>query len=260
MMGTDKREKPSAAARNRANEVMESLDVRRMSNADLVKPPSAVKRRHVTKKSQAALAKHAGAPDKPVRGTNRKDPKAKKPPEVDYSRMPTREVRDRDEFMRMPGEQIDTKHKGETLLVNMSNRARGAGVMFNRGQISAREMRAAVKLCEMAELAQLSQLSGMPMGERVDGGAVDVSGSRLTSAAMAAGRYREALERLSKCGRILVENCVVFGMPMEEAVRLRTVAMRLGAENTPKNRVSKALVIVRDALDLLADRFNLAGD
>lgn len=206
----------------------------RATYAALAKPPSAVKGRGQSKASRKALHLHD-------------------------REKPTREHASRGEFTRMRGEKIDTRHKGEMLLVNLANRARGAGVMFNRGQISEREMRAAEKLCELAELAQLSQLSGMMMGERVDGGKVDTDGARLGAAAAAVGKYRDAVGQLSRCGRILVENCVVGGMAMEDAVRLRVVAIRLGEDNTLKNRVTKAMLLTRDALDKLADSFHLPG-
>lgn len=223
------------ASTEAANATMERLDVARMSNADLVRPPSAVRKARASKASWKALKDHD-------RGS------------------PTKEQARDGEFTRMAGERIDTRLKGEKLLVNLANRARGAGVMFNRGQISDRERRAAEKLCELAEAAQLSQLSGVMMGERVDGGKVDVDGSRLRGAAVAFGQYREALEKLSKCGRVLVENVVVLGMPMEEAVRLRTVARRLGGSESLKWRAQQAMIVLRDALDHLADEFHLAGD
>lgn len=228
-----KREKPVKPSTRAVNEGFSSLERSRMAMADLVKPPSAVKRRASTKASRRAL-EHTTRGEKP-----------------------TRETAAKGEYIRMPGESIDTKHKGEVLLVNLAGRARGAGVMFNRGQISLRELRAATALCELAERAQLAQLSGVEMGERVDGGVVDVDGSRLRSAAKAFGRYREMLEELSRCGRILVENCIVLGMPMEEAVRLRRVAIRLGAENSVKNRVAKGNTLLIDALDHLADVMHL---
>lgn len=253
-----KREKPVKPSTRAVNEGFASLDLPRMAMADLVKPPSAVKRRHASKASQAALAKHAGVEAVKPAGTNRKDPKAKRkaaPPEPKH--MPTREMRASQEYARVPGETIDTRNKGEMVLVNLTSRAGGAGVMFNRGQLSLRELGAAVKLCELAERASSSQLSAPLMGERVDGGKVDVDGSRLRSAAMASGEMRDALGLLSRRGRVLVEKCVVGRMPMEEAVRLRPLAEWLGSANTLRNRCNKAVVLLRDGLDRLADAFHL---
>lgn len=220
------------ASTERANATMDALDLRRMSVADLVRPPSAVKRPRASKASWKALKEHG-------------------------RETPTREHAAKGEFVRMPGERIDTALKGEKLLVNLAARAHGAGTMFNRGQISDRELRAAVMLCELAERAQMSQLSGVKLEERVDGGAADVDGSRLRAAAAAAGKYRAALATLSQSGRVLVEHVVVLGMPLEEAVCIRRIADRLGGEATAW-RAKKAMVLVRDALDHLADQFHLA--
>lgn len=218
----------------RANETLGSLDMRRMSVAELVRPPSAVKRARASKASWKALKDHQQG-------------------------SPTREHAVNGEYVRMAGEKVDTALKGEKLLVNLAARAHGAGTMFNRGQISDRELRAAVMLCELAERAQMSQLSGVKLAERVDGGQADVDGSRLRAAATAAGKYRDALETLSQCGRLLVENVIVLGMPLEEAVRVRRVADRLGGAAAAW-RAKKAMVLVRDALDHLADQFHLADD
>jgi hypothetical protein len=86
---------------------------------------------------------------------------------------------------------------------------------------------------------------------------VDLSGSRLTAAANAHGELRAALGSLSRQGRVLVEKCIVGRMPMEEAVRLRPLAQWLGASNTLRNRCNKAFVVLRDALDKLAEVFHL---
>lgn len=253
-----KRKKPVKASTKAVNDGFASLDVVRMSNADLVKPPRAAKRRHVSRASLKALDKHAGLDGVKPAGTNRKDPKAPKPkPMGELSRMPTKEQRMSQEYARVPGETIDAKNRGEMLLVNISSRAGGAGVMFNRGQISLREFGAAVRVCELAERAQTSQLSAPLMGERVDGGKVDVDGSRLRGAAAAHGELRLALGLLSRQGRVLVEKCVIGRMPMEEAVRLRPLAEWLGSGNTLRNRCNKAIVVLRDALDRLADSFHL---
>lgn len=253
-----KRKKPVKASTKAVNDGFASLDLPRMSTADLVRPPSAVKRRHVTKASLKALEKHAGVDAPRQAGTNRKDPKAGKPkPAPDFSRMPTREQRETQEYARVAGETIDVRNRGEMLLVNVSSRAGGAGTMFNRGQISLREFGAAVRVCELAELAQTSQLSAPLMGERVDGGKVDVDGSRLRAAAAAHGEMRAALAMLSRQGRVLVEKCVVMRMPMEEAVRLRPLAEWLGNDKIVRNKCKKAIVLLRDALDRLADVFHL---
>ncbi len=250
------RKKPVRKASTEAvNAGFSSLDVQRMSNADLVKPPSAVKRRGASKASREALAKHEGKAA--VTHTNRKDPKAKKPVVTDFSRMPTREQQAGNEYMRVAGERIDIKLKGEMVLVNASGRAGGAGVLFNRGQIGKRELGAAAKVCELAERARASQLSGMQMGERVDGGKIDLDGARLRSAAMAAGELREALALLSRQGRVLVEKCIVGGMSLESAVRVRPLAEWLGDDTTLRHRCKKAVVLLRDALDRLADAFHL---
>jgi hypothetical protein len=219
--------------KRRVHEDMDSLDVGRMSNADLVRPPSASRAPRNTKVSRKALERH-----------NREKP--------------THERAYSNEFTLMRGEIIDTRHKGEKLLVNLSNRARGAGVMFNRGQISERELRAAFALCELADLAGASQLSGLPMSDRVDGGMVDLSGSRLTSAAAAAGKLRDKLELLSRCQRVLVENVIIAGVAMEDAVRLRSVANRLGDGDNVRWKCKQAIIILRDGLDHLADLFNIA--
>lgn len=221
--------KPST---ERVNAGMASLDAARRPDAELFRPPSAIKRARASKASWKALKEHG-------------------------RETPTREQAAKGEFTRMAGEKLDTALKGEKLLVNLATRAKGAGVMFNRGQISEREMRAAVMLCELAERAQLSQLSGVRLEERVEGGAVDVDGSRLRAAAVAAGKYRAALETLSASGRVLVESVVVLGMPVEEAVCIGRIARRLGGEATGW-RAKKAMVLVRDALDHLADQFHLA--
>jgi hypothetical protein len=244
-------------ATERVNAEFGKLELPRMANADLVKPPSAVKRRHVSKASMKALEKHAGVDGKPVVHTNRKAPGVKKAPRTDYSRMPTAEAQASNEYVRMEGERVDVRNKGEMLLVNMTSRAGGAGVMFNRGQISRRELGAAMKVCELAERASLSQLSGALMGERVDGGKVDLSGSRLTAAAAAHGELRDALALLSRQGRVLVEKCIVGRMAMEEAVRVRPLAEWLGDGNIVRNKCKKAIVLLRDALDKLADAFHL---
>lgn len=220
------------ASTERVNAEMASLDVVRMPDAALFRPPSAVKRPRASKASWKALKAHE-------------------------RETPTREHAAKGEFVRMAGERIDTALKGEKLLVNLATRAKGAGAMFNRGQISERELRAAVLLCELAEQAQLSQLSGVRLEERVSGGQADVDGSRLRAAAAAAGKYRAALETLSGSGRVLVESVVVLGMPIEEAVRIDRIARRLGGAATGW-RAKKAMVLVRDALDHLADQFHLA--
>jgi hypothetical protein len=219
--------------KGRVHQDMEGLDVSRMSNADLVRPPSASRAGRNTKVSRKAIEQHQR--DKPTH-------------ERAYS----------NEFTLMRGEMIDTKHKGEKLLVNLTNRARGAGVLFNRGQISERELRACFMLCELADEALTSQLSGVQVSERVDGGKVDLSGSRLANAAAAAGEMRGLLDQLSRCQRVLVENVVVGGMAMEDAVRLRSVAKRLGDGENVRWKCARAMLILRDGLDHLADLFHIA--
>lgn len=174
---------------------------------------------------------------------------------------PTPEQAGRGVYEVEKAERFDTSRKGEKVLVNLAGRAGGAATMFKRGQIQLRELRAAEKLCELHARSQTSQLSGGGMNERVDGGMVDLTGNRLQAASAAFGEYREALETLTRAGRILVENVIVGGMPMEDAVRLRTVAHRLGAGNMSANvrwRTTKAMIVVGEALESLADHFNIA--
>lgn len=172
---------------------------------------------------------------------------------------PTAEEAARGEFEVLPAERFDTSRKGEKVLVNLAARGRGAATMFKRNQISAREFRAAEELYRLFDLSQASQLSGVPMQERVDGGMVDTRGDRLRSAAKAAGEYRDALETLTTAGRVLVENVVVLGVAMESAVRMRTVAHRLGGgEKDMRRKVDRAHVVVSEALDKLADHFRIA--
>lgn len=155
-------------------------------------------------------------------------------------------------------ERFDTSRKGEKVLVNLAARGRGAATMLKRNQISAREFRAAEKLCELFDRSQASQLSGVPMAERVDGGTVDTTGARLRAASAAYGEYREAMEGLTTAGRVLVENVVVYGVAMEQAVRMRTVAHRLGGgEKDLRRKVDRALVVVSEALEALADHFHI---
>lgn len=171
---------------------------------------------------------------------------------------PTGEQAARGQFEIERAEKFDTSRKGEKVLVNMAVRARGAATMFKRGQITARELRAAEKLCELFDRSQASQLSGVPMQERVDGGAMDTSGGRLRAAASAFGEYRKALETLTSAGRVLVENVVVGGVAMEDAVRLRTVAHRMASLKSLDNQRSRAVLIVSEALETLADHFRIA--
>jgi hypothetical protein len=137
-----KRKVERKPATERVNEAFAKLELPRMSNADLVKPPSAVKRRHVSKASLKALEKHAGVDGKPVVHTNRKAAGAKKAPRTDFSRMPTAEAQASNEYARVSGETIDVRNKGEMLLVNMTSRAGGAGVMFWRSARRCRSCRA----------------------------------------------------------------------------------------------------------------------
>lgn len=205
----------------------------------------------------AANAREADASGK-VRAPGRKALKSLR--SYDRSK-PTPEQAGRGVYEVERAERFDTSRKGEKVLVNLAGRAGGAATMFKRGQIQLRELRAAEKLCELHARSQTSQLSGVPLNERVDGGMVDVTGNRLRAAAMAHGEYREALESLSRCGRVLVENVVVMGMSMEDAVRLRSVAHRLGGGETGANvrwRTTKAMVVVGEALEYLADHFNIA--
>lgn len=171
---------------------------------------------------------------------------------------PTEEQAGRGVYEIERAETFDTQRKGEKVLVNLAGRAGGAATMFKRGQIQLRELKAAEKLCELHARSQTSQLSGGGMNERVDGGMVDVTGNRLQAAAAAFGEYRSALETLTRAGRILVENVVVMGMPMEDAVRLRTVAHRMGATQDLDTRRTKAFVVVCEALEQLADHFKVA--
>lgn len=174
------------------------------------------------------------------------------------TQLPTIEQARRGEFEVVKGERFDTARKGETVLVNGASRARGAATMYARKQISKRELLAAERLCGLFELSQSSQLSGVAMSERVEGGMVDLSGARLRAAAAAFGEYREALEMLTRAGRVLVENVVVGSMAMEDAVRLRTVAHRMGATQDVDMRRTKAFVVLSEALEALADHFGLA--
>lgn len=170
---------------------------------------------------------------------------------------PTAEEAARGVFEVERAEVFDTSRKGEKVLVNLAARGRGAATMFKRNQISLREFRAADELCKLFDLSQASQLSGVPMKERVDGGMVDTGGDRLRSAAKAAGEYRDALETLTRAGRVLVENVVVLGVAMEDAVRLRTVAHRMGASEDLDYRRKRAVLIVSEALEALADHFRI---
>jgi hypothetical protein len=172
---------------------------------------------------------------------------------------PTAEEAARGVFEVERAEKFDTSRKGEKVLVNLAARGRGAATMLKRNQISAREFRAAEELCRLFDLSQASQLSGVPMQERVDGGMVDTRGDRLRSAAKAAGEYRDALETLTTAGRVLVENVVVMGVAMESAVRMRTVAHRVGGgEKDMRRKVDRAHVMVSEALETLADHFRIA--
>lgn len=155
-------------------------------------------------------------------------------------------------------ERFDTSRKGEKVLVNLAARGHGAATMLKRGQITPREFRAAEKLCELFDRSQASQLSGVPMQERVEGGTVDTSGARLQAAANAYGEYRAALELLTSAGRVLVENVVVLGVSMEDAVRMRTVAHRMGTSQDLDYRRKRAVLIVSEALESLADHFRIA--
>lgn len=212
-----------------------------------------------------ALREHGGRATLKVKGKGkgRKPPKDKvaegnaKAMDAHQRARPTPEQVSMGVFSIVPGERFDTERKGEHVLVNLAARSRGAAMMFARGQIKARELQAATMLCQYAELAQTSQLSGLPLGERVDGGTVDTTGNRLRAAGVAFGRYREALESLTTAGRVLVENVIVRGMPMDEAVRLRTVAHRLGSTGNLDTRRTKAFVVVSEALELLAEHFGL---
>lgn len=170
---------------------------------------------------------------------------------------PTEEQAGRGVYEIERAEVFDTSRKGEKVLVNLAGRAGGAATMFKRGQLQLRELRAAERLCELHARAGASQLSGVPMNERVDGGMVDLTGNRLQAAAAAHGEYRGALETLSRCGRVLVENVIVLGMAMEDAVRLRSVAHRLGGLKTLDNQRSRAAVLVAEALDHLAEHFGI---
>jgi hypothetical protein len=160
-------------------------------------------------------------------------------------------------FEVTPAERFDTSRKGEKVLVNLTARGRGAATMLRRNQISAREFRAAEKLCELFDRSQASQLSGVPMSERVDGGAIDTTGARLRAASAAYGEYREAMEGLTQAGRVLVENVVVYGVAMEHAVRMRTVSHRMGALKSIDNQKSRAAVLIAEALESLADHFRI---
>lgn len=162
-------------------------------------------------------------------------------------------------FDVVDAQKFDTSRDKERVLMDWASRAGGAGEMYVRGQIKPREMRAAAMLCELWERSQTSQLSGVKIAERVDGGAVDISGGRLIAAGQASGEYRDALECLSRAGRALVEARVVRGMAMDNVVRLRSLDHRLG-DGSPHQRSKYATKLLADALDLLADRFGLAGD
>ncbi len=175
------------------------------------------------------------------------------------TQMPTVEQARRGVYEVVKGERFDTARKDETVLVNGASRARGAATMYARKQISKRERDAAEHLCSLFERSQLSQLSGGSMSERVDGGAVDTSGQRLQAAAKAYGEYRDALETLTRAGRVLVENVVVAGMAMEDAVQMRTVAHRMGTTQNPDTLRTKAFLVLGEALECLADHFGLAA-
>lgn len=170
---------------------------------------------------------------------------------------PTAENAARGEFEVMPAEKFDTARKGEKVLVNLAARGRGAATMYARGQLKLREYQAAERICLLAETAGASQLSGVPLSERVAGGRIDIEGNRLRAAGEAFGKYRDALERLSSTGRSLVENVVVLGRPMEEAVQMRSISRRVGDQVSLKKRVEKASVLLAEALDHLADVFGM---
>lgn len=173
------------------------------------------------------------------------------------TQLPTLEQARRGEFSVVKGERFDTARKSETVLVNGASRARGAATMYARKQISKRELLAAERLCALFELSQSSQLSGVAMSERVQGGTVDVSGARLRAAAQAFGEYRNALEGLTRAGRVLVENVVVGMVAMEDAVRMRTVAHRMEGLKTLDGQRKRAFTVLSEALDGLADHFGL---
>lgn len=173
------------------------------------------------------------------------------------TQMPTVDQARRAVYEVVKGERFDTARKDETVLVNGASRARGAATMYARKQISKRELLAAEQLCALFERSQLSQLSGGTMEERVEGGTVDTSGARLQAAAQAYGQYRDALETLTRAGRVLVENVVVGMMAMEDAVKLRTVAYRMEGLKTLDGQRKRAFVVLSEALDHLADHFRL---
>lgn len=156
----------------------------------------------------------------------------------------------------IPAEMFDTSRLNERMLMDWKARAGGAGEMYARGQLgeghdARRRLQAGAMLCSLHEQARMSQLSSMPMQERVDGGTVDTSGSRLRSAAKAAGIVRAALEELSAAGRYLVENRVIHCKPMETVAGGRALARLLG-DVSPRKKCEKAVVLLLDALDELA--------
>jgi hypothetical protein len=154
---------------------------------------------------------------------------------------------------------FDTSRKREVVLVDLKQRAGGAGEMHTRGQIGERELRAAAMICELYERSQTSQLSGFMWSERVDGGLPDIFGNRLMAAANAAGGYRGALSCLSATSRFLVEHRVVLCLSMEDVVRMAG-AERLGTgEKDMRRRCDRGVTLVKDALDLLADHLGLSS-
>lgn len=242
-------EKPEAAGdfiARVAAYAADELGVRTRSPADEARA-RAERRKARTEESAAAV----GA----VRNPGRKALKGLR----GYDRSkPTEEQAGRGVYEIERAETFDTSRKGEKVLVNQATRAGGAAIMHRRGLLGVREVQAAERIVMLAELAGASQLSGVPLSERVDGGRIDLDGNRLRAAANASGEYRAAISKLSRRGRILVENVVVLGTPLEQAVRLRSLRLSENdAETTIRNRCNKAMPILRDALDHLADIFGL---
>lgn len=174
---------------------------------------------------------------------------------------PTREAQRTGEFEVVDAASLGASdRKGDPVLLDWRSRAGGAGEMAGKGQIGKRELMAAVRLMSLVERARAAQVSGVALAERVDGGGPAGDGGRLAWAASASGEYREAMGRLSRLQRSLVEWRVVLGKPMEEVVQLRSVAARLGAGQQVRYRCNKALVALVEGLDALADYFGLPED
>lgn len=169
---------------------------------------------------------------------------------------PTPERIARGAFERVDLARFDPARAGDRALLDWRARAGGVGEMYLRGQITRRMADAAATLMDKFELSQTSGLSCSQVKERVDGGMVDLSGGRLTAASSAWGEYQDALAKLSRWGRILVEKRVVEGRAMEEVAMLPALADAVG-DCRAKDRAKRAFAMLRDALDHLADGFGL---